>query len=109
MTELEKLQVIFQKVDPDKQKLVEKLLCDAAFLSEQNDELRKMIEVTGMVKFHPTNPNLQKPTEAAKQYLRNIQTYSVVIKTLNMIFSKNSIEEEDDFEQFLNQSHDETS
>jgi len=107
MTELEKLQEIFQKVDPDKQRLVEKLLHDAAFLSEQNEDLRKMIEVTGMVKFHPTNPNLQKPTEAAKQYLRNLQTYSVVIKTLNQVFSKNSIEEQDDFEQFMNQSIDE--
>lgn len=109
MTELEKLQEIFQKVDPDKQKLVEKLLCDAAFLSEQNEQLRASIEVTGMVKFHPTNPNLQKPTEAAKQYLRNLQTYSVVIKTLNMIFTKNSIEEEDEFEQFLHQPLDDES
>jgi hypothetical protein len=109
MTELEKLQEIFQKVDPDKQKLVEKLLCDAVFLSEQNDELRKSISQTGMVKFHPTNPNLQKPTEAAKQYLRNLQTYSVVIKTLNMIFTKNSIEEEDEFEQFLHQPQDDES
>ncbi len=106
MTELEKLQEIFQKVDPDKQKLVEKLLHDAAFLSEQNDQLRASMEVTGMVKFHPTNPNLQKPTEAAKQYLRNLQTYSVVIKTLNMVFTKNSIEEEDAFEQFIHQSMD---
>ena len=109
MTELEKLQEIFQKVDPDKQKLVEKLLHDAAFLSEQNDQLRASIEVTGMVKFHPTNPNLQKPTEAAKQYLRNLQTYSVVIKTLNNIFTKNSIEEEDAFEQFLHQPLDDGS
>ncbi len=109
MTELEKLKEIFQKVDPDKQKLVENLLCDAAFLSEQNEELRKAIAQTGMVKFHPTNPNLQKPTEAAKQYLRNLQTYSVVIKTLNNIFTKNSIEEEDAFEQFLHQPLDDGS
>ncbi|MDO9592972.1 MAG: hypothetical protein Q7I98_07270 [Erysipelotrichaceae bacterium] len=109
MTELEKLNEIFRKVDPDKQKLVEKLLCDAAFLSEQNDRLRASIEVTGMVKFHPTNPNLQKPTEAAKQYLRNLQTYSVVIKTLNMIFTKDTIEEEDEFEQFLHQPSDDES
>ena len=64
MTELEKLQEIFQKVDPDKQKLVEKLLCDAAFLSEQNDELRKSITQTGMVKFLPPTPtcrNQRKP------------------------------------------------
>lgn len=109
MSELEKLQEIFQKVDPDKQKLVENLLHDAAFLAEQNEELRQAIAQTGMVKFHPTNPKLQKPTEAAKQYLRNLQTYSVVIKTLNSIFTKHSIEEEDAFEQFLHQPLDDGS
>ena len=100
-TELEKLQAIFQKVDPDKQKLVEKLIHEAAFLANQNDHLRSLIEQTGMIKTHPTQPNLQKPTEAGKQYLRNLQAYSVVIKTLSAVLTKNAIEEEDAFDSFL--------
>lgn len=100
-TELEKLQAIFQKVDPDKQKLVEKLIHEAAFLANQNDHLRSLIEQTGMIKTHPTQPNLQKPTEAGKQYLRNLQAYSVVIKTLSAVLTKNTIEEEDAFVSFL--------
>ena len=100
-TELEKLQAIFQKVDPDKQKLVEKLIHEAAFLANQNDHLRSFIEQTGMIKTHPTQPNLQKPTEAGKQYLRNLQAYSVVIKTLSAFLTKNAIEEEDAFNSFL--------
>ena len=100
-TELEKLQSIFQKVDPDKQKLVEKLIHEAAFLANQNDHLRSLIELTGMIKTHPTQPNLQKPTEAGKQYLRNLQAYSVVIKILSAVLTKNAIEEKDAFDSFL--------
>lgn len=48
-TEREKLQGIFQKVDPDKQKLVEKLIHEAAFLANQNDHLKSLIGQTGMI------------------------------------------------------------
>ena len=103
-TELDKLKEIFGKVDPDKQKLVEKLIQEAAFLADQNDSLRTLIQTTGMIKIHPTNPNLQKPTEAGKQYLKNLQAYSVVIKTLSAVLTKNTIEEDDAFDTFLNET-----
>ena len=102
--ELEKLKSIFGKVDPNKQKLVEKLIQEAAFLSEQNDYFRALIAQKGMILIHPNNPNLQKPTEASKQYLKNLQAYSVVIKTLSQVLTKSTIEDEDEFENFL---HDE--
>jgi len=106
-SELEKLKDVFKRVDPDKQKLVEKLIHEAAFLSDQNDHLRSLIQQTGMIKTHPTNSSLQKPTEAGKQYLRNLQAYSVVIKTLGAVLTKNSIEEEDAFDSFLDDDDDE--
>ncbi|MNC49750.1 hypothetical protein D3C75_989490 [compost metagenome] len=49
-----------------------------------------------MVEFHPTNPRMQRTPEAAKQYLKNVNSYSVIIKTLNGILSKNVLEEDDD-------------
>jgi len=102
-SELEKLKEVFKKVDPDKQKLVEKLIHEAAFLAGQNDHLRSLITQTGMIKTHPTQPNLQKPTETGKQYLRNLQAYSVVIKTLGAVLTKNAIEEEDALDSFLDE------
>lgn len=108
MTELEKLQDIFTKVDPEKQKLVEKLIHDAAFLAGENDKLRELIGQVGMIKIHPKDPSLQKPTEAGKQYLKNLQAYSLVIKTLNSILTKNSIDDDDDFDKFENEEHDES-
>jgi regulator of replication initiation timing len=98
--ELEKLTEIFQDVEETKRKLVEGLIEDAAFLKAENFVLRKSLENTGMVKIHPTQSDLQKPLETAKQYLKNINSYSVIIKTLNGVLNKNIIEEEDDMSEF---------
>jgi len=108
MTELEKLKEIFTKVEPDKQKLVEKLIQDAAFLAGENDKLRDLIGQVGMIKIHPKDPSLQKSTEAGKQYLKNLQAYSLVIKTLNSILTKNSVDDDDDFDKFKNEEYDES-
>lgn len=98
--ELEKLTEIFQDVEETKRKLVEGLIEDAAFLKAENFVLRESLEKTGMVKIHPTQSDLQKPLETAKQYLKNINSYSVIIKTLNGVLNKNIIEEEDDMSEF---------
>jgi uncharacterized protein YydD (DUF2326 family) len=98
--ELAKLTEIFQDVDVSKRKLVEGLIEDAAFLKAENAILKQTISKTGMVKIHPEFPELQKPTEAGKQYLKNINSYAVVIKTLNGVLSKNIIEDDDDLSEF---------
>ncbi|MFK7692868.1 hypothetical protein [Paenibacillus sp. HJGM_3] len=102
--ELAKLEEIFREVDPAQAKLVEGLIKDAAFLAADNHVLREAIDKTGTVQIHPTNPNLQRTTEAAKQYLKNLNSYAVVIKTLNGVLSKNGFEGEDDFEEFMRES-----
>jgi len=98
--ELAKLCEIFTEVEPSKSQLVQGLIEDAAFLLAENHELRKSIAVTGMVKVHPQHPEIQKPIEAAKQYLKNAGVYAVVIKTLNGILNKSAIEEEDELSEF---------
>jgi regulator of replication initiation timing len=98
--ELAKLTEIFQDIDVSKRKLVEGLIEDAAFLKAENSVLKEILIKTGMVKVHPDHPELQKSIEAAKQYLKNINSYSVVIKTLNGVLNKNLIEEEDDLSDF---------
>lgn len=99
--ELEKLTSIFNDVDESKRLLVSGLISDAAFLYAENKQLKEVISKTGMVKVHPDRPELQKSTEAAKQLLKNINSYSVVIRTLNGILDKNNIElDDDDLEDF---------
>jgi regulator of replication initiation timing len=98
--ELAKLQEIFKEVEPSKTKLVEGLIEDAAFLKAENYALRQFISETGMIKVHPKHPDLQKPIEAAKQYLKNVNSYAVVIKTLNGVLNKGIIENEDELSEF---------
>lgn len=93
--ELDKLKEIFKDVEETKRKLVEGLIEDAAFLKAENDELKKTLAITGMVKTHPNNTELQKPLESGKQYLKNINSYSVVIKTLNSVLNANVIDDDD--------------
>jgi len=98
--ELAKLTEIFKDVDESKRKLVEGLVEDAAFLKSENYILRQSISDTGMVKIHPNHPEIQKPIETAKQYLKNVNSYATVIKTLNGVLSKNVIEDDDDMDEF---------
>lgn len=98
--EYKKLSELFSEVDESKRKLVEGLIDDAAFLRSENHTLKKSMEITGMVKIHPDKPDVQKTVESAKQYLKNVTSYAVVIKTLNGVLDKNGIEEDDELSDF---------
>jgi len=99
--ELAKLTEIFKDVEEPKRQLVSGLIQDAAFLYAENFILKQQIAETGMVKVHPSYPEIQKPIPTAQQYLKNINSYAVVIKTLNGVLMKSVIDEDDglgDFE-----------
>lgn len=98
--ELAKLREIFAEVEPSRMKLVEGLIQDAAFLYAENFILKQQITDTGMVKIHPQHREIQKPIETAKQYLKNINSYAVVIKTLNGVLMKSVVEDDEDLDEF---------
>ncbi|WDL98136.1 hypothetical protein [Alicyclobacillus sp. ALC3] len=98
--ERRKLADLFKDVEPAKAELVSGLIDDAAFLYAENQQLRELMMSTGMVKVHPQYPEVQKPTEAAKQYLRNLNSYAVVIKALNSVLSKNVLDPDDGMDEF---------
>lgn len=98
--ELKKLTEIFNDVDESKKKLVEGLIQDAAFLYAENVELKELIDKVGMIKVHPEYAEIQKPTEVGKQLLKNLNSYAVIIKTLNGVLSKGTIDDDDDLDEF---------
>lgn len=98
--ELDKLTTVFTDVEEGKRKLVEGCIQDAAFLYAENWELRQLINKTGSVRVHPQHPEVQKTIPAVTQYLKNINSYAVIIKTLNSVLSKNLIEPDDELEEF---------
>jgi hypothetical protein len=98
--ELNKLNEIFNDVDESYKKLVEGLIQDAAFLYAENYILKQTLEQTGMIKIHPGNATLQKPLPAAKEYRQNLNSYSVVIKSLSSILQKKIDDDDDDMNEF---------
>ena len=100
--ELQKLTEIFETVDESKRILVNGLIKDAAFLKSENETMKIIMKNTGMVKIHSEKQELQKILPIATQYLKSVNSYATVIKTLNGILTKNIIEVDDDFDEFMN-------
>lgn len=98
--ELEKLNEIFIDVEESDKKLVEGLIQDAAFLYAENYELKQILNQTGMIKIHPDNPSLQKALPIAKEYRQNLNSYSIVIKSLSNILQRKVEDEDDDMNEF---------
>ena len=99
--ERERLESIFANIEPGQRDLVEGLMDQAAYLAIENADLKETLIQTGMVKIHPKYPEIQKPVEAAKQYRQNVNTYAVIIKTLNGVLMKDAGTEEDAFDEWI--------
>ena len=97
MSRSEELHKIFESIDEGKQKIVAPLIDEAVYLETQMTELKKY----PFIKFHPTNPNLQKITAAGKQYREFLQTYTNIIDKLCRIYSNEETEEASPLRAFL--------
>ena len=64
--------------DVEHKDLLVKSVDDLLFLEDQLEELRTKPHI----KYHPTNPSLQKRTEAGKLYKEYLQQYTNVVKIL---------------------------
>lgn len=84
MTRKEELDDIFKDIEENEKKLIDPLLLEVIFLEEQMRELKKM----PFINVHPTNPSLQRKTEAAKLYKECSQSYMNAIRILCSILSK---------------------
>ena len=97
MNRLEELRDIFKDVEEGKRKILDNLIEEAVFLEGQMTELKKH----PFIKFHPTNPNLQKITAAGKQYREFLQTYTNIVDKLCRIFSNEEQGEESPLQQYF--------
>ena len=98
--ELAKLTEVFKDINESKKKLVEGLIQDAAFLYAENYILKKSLDETGMIKFHPSNSTMQKHLPAAKEYRQNLNSYSIVIKSLSSVLQKKIDDDDDDMDEY---------
>ncbi len=99
MSRADELHKIFEGIDDGKKTIVMNLIDEAVFLETQLQELKKYPHI----KFHPTNPNLQKVTAAGKQYREYLQTYTNIMDKLCRIYGNEEAEEESPLRAFLNE------
>ena len=71
----------------DDERLIVPLIDEFLFLEQQLTALKKL----PFIKVHPSNPELQKVTPAAKQYKELLQQYTNIIKVLD----KNNCDDSD--------------
>ena len=89
--------LVLEKLEPQQRQLIEQITKELGFIQGQLDSLRKL----PFIQVDKKNKMRQRSTPAAKQYKELMQTYTNGIKLVNMILSRNSIEEEDEFQKFL--------
>lgn len=87
----------FKNIDDDKKTIIINLIDEVVFLESQLLELKKL----PMVKVHPKNPTLIKPTPASKLYKEFLQQYNNVIKNLSSMLHKDEEKEESPLRKYL--------
>lgn len=96
MNRKEELLQIFDQVE-DTKGIILPMIEDVVFLEEHLQELRKL----PFIKVHPTYPEIQKATPAAKQYKEMLQQYNNCVKILTSILRKDAPEEESPLRAFI--------
>lgn len=97
--EYKRLKNLFTNVDESKTELVDELLKKASFLKVELDGLELQIKKYGSIQ--KSNKGNVRESIYFKTYLQSINVYQSIIKTLNTIMGKNSIDEDDEFDAFL--------
>jgi hypothetical protein len=98
--ELTRWNELFAQTDDDTKKAANGLIQKAAFLHSMCWELEHVIEASGTIKIHPQHPELQKQVPAVKEYARLSESYANLVNKLNAIRLKNTIEEEDELDEY---------
>lgn len=82
--ELAKLKKIFKDIEPQKQKTVEKLISNAAFMAESLDDLQDLIREKGFTEEYQNGANQYgvKKCSEVEIYNTMIKNYTSVIKQL---------------------------
>lgn len=97
--EYNRLLHLFKDVDENKTKLVDELLMKAAFLKVQLDELEVSLKKHGAIQI--SNKGNARESINYKTYLKTLTVYQGIIKTLSIVMGRNTIDDDDEFDEFL--------
>jgi hypothetical protein len=98
--ELARWAELFAETDEATKKAADGLIPKAAFLHAMCVELEDVINVSGAIKVHPDNPELQKEVLAVKEYARLSESYASIVNKLNILRLKTADEDDDELEKY---------
>lgn len=78
------LETVFSGVKDEERLVLQYLIDDVVYLEERMEALKKL----PFLKIHPTRPELQKQTSAAKQYKECSQSYMNAVRILLSVLRK---------------------
>lgn len=96
-TRVAELQAIFEGIDDGMRSIVQPLIAETAYLEGELDFLRALPKI----KVHPTDPQRQQATPAAKLYKELLQQYTNCIKVLTAVLRREAPEEESPLRTYL--------
>lgn len=102
--EKKRLVEIFQNIETNKGKTVEKLIDDAAFMAVTLDETRQIIARDGIIEQYQNGENQKgiKKSSAVEVYDKMVNTYSRVVKQLcELLPERELLPEHDPAEELL--------
>jgi hypothetical protein len=93
-SEMERLTVLFDNIDPDKKNLCKNLIQNAAFMSVSLQKLQEDLNESGWVEEYQNGENQcgRKPSSTAQIYNKLISNYNNVIKQLIGLLPNNEKE-----------------
>lgn len=102
--EIKKLKKIYENIQDDKKKLVQRLIENASFMGILLEDLQNDIKENGYKEEYKNGANQFgfKRSIAADLYQVTIKNYSSVIRQLNDLLPDGDFEEDDGFEAFVN-------
>lgn len=93
--EYARIKALFIGVDEKQLELLDGTIWEAARLRIELDNLYELINKSGLIKVHPSNPSMQKELPVSKMVVKVRANYLNYIAKLSNILGKN-IDDEDD-------------
>lgn len=84
------LRAIFQGIDDGMRSVIDPLITETAYLERELSRLRALPKI----RIHPTDPQRQQTTPAAKLYKELLQQYTNCVKVLTVVLRREAPEEE---------------
>lgn len=98
--EYERIKSLFNGCDENQLQLLEGTIWESARLRVELDDLHNLVNQTGLIKVHPTNPSIQKELPVSKLIVKARANYLNYIAKLSNILGRNIEDEDDDLDEF---------